>query len=76
MAVDGNFSPIFSNRTCTHTKRQRNPWWMVDLSDRHVVRKISLTNRGDCCSNRLQMVEIRVGDNPCSRTSNAMYVTI
>ncbi|XP_065051329.1 uncharacterized protein LOC135681005 [Rhopilema esculentum] len=72
MAVDGNFSSIFRNGTCTHTKRQHNPWWMVDLSDRHVVRKISLTNRGDCCSNRLQMVEIRVGDNPCSSTSNAM----
>ena len=39
-----------------------------------MVRKISLTNRGDCCSERLKKVEVRVGDNGCSYSRNPVYV--
>ena len=73
-AVDGSTNSIFGADSCTHTKYQKNPWWKVDLQKREVVRKVSLTNRGDCCAERLRQVEVRVGDNGCSYSKNPVYV--
>ena len=40
---------------CTHTYWNSDPkWWMVDLQDRHWIHEVSLLNRGDCCTYRLQ----------------------
>jgi len=69
-AVDGSRATIFNADSCTHTKNQQNPWWRVDLQQREVVRKVSLTNRGDCCAERLRNVEVRVGDDGCSYSKN------
>ena len=73
-AVDGNSNPYFANGSCTHTKYQVNPWWRVDLKERHLIRKVSLTNRADCCAYRLKNIEVRIGDHGCSPTSNPLYV--
>ena len=61
-AVDGNRNPNWSGRSCTHTHKQMYPWWRVDLKRFYLVGKVSLTNRGDCCGNRLRNFEIRVGN--------------
>ncbi|KAM3859084.1 fucolectin-like [Diretmus argenteus] len=39
------------------------PWWRVDLQNTHVVNSVTITNRGDCCSERLNGAEIRIGDS-------------
>ncbi|KAL0961812.1 hypothetical protein UPYG_G00332010 [Umbra pygmaea] len=60
-AIDGNrqtFLPHF-----THTQEETNPWWRVDLRDVYRVRSVSITNRGDCCSERLDGAEIRIGNS-------------
>ena len=50
--------------SCTHTRDDnyfRNPWWRVDLEQEEPVNEVYIVNRGDCCGNRLNPFEIRVG---------------
>ncbi|KAI8493616.1 hypothetical protein Bbelb_285370 [Branchiostoma belcheri] len=63
-AVDGNDSPVYSSNSCTHTAREANPWWRVDLGSSLCVDRVVVTNRKDCCSNRLNRFKVYVGDNP------------
>ena len=68
-AVDGNKNTYWGGSSCTHTSRQFRPWWRVDLQKNYDVSEVKITNRGDCCSNRLREIEIRVGyvdDNPAA----------
>ena len=45
-AVDGNASGIYTDRTCTHTKKNHtNPWWAVDLGCEHLVTHVQISNR-------------------------------
>ena len=36
-AVDENYSIFYRDKTCTHTKRETNPWWRVDLGQEYIV---------------------------------------
>jgi len=47
-----------------HTGSELNPWWQVDLGTNHKVSKIVITNRGDCCGNRLKRFVVMVTDFP------------
>ena len=58
-AVDGNRSPYINK--CTHTRADNNPWWRVDLERVEPVAEVNIVNRGDCCGDRLNGAEIRVG---------------
>ncbi|XP_060135414.1 uncharacterized protein LOC118091141 [Zootoca vivipara] len=62
-AIDGSTSSDFIQGSCTHTDSERNPWWMVDLKAQYQVLRVSITNRKDCCAQRLNGAEIRVGDS-------------
>ena len=64
--VDGNKNPNWGGGSCTHTNRQNRPWWRVDMRSTYKVFRVALTNRKDCCWNRLRAVEIKVtnSDNP------------
>lgn len=63
-AIDGNHIGIFSYGSCTHTAEQEEPWWTVDLLDSYIITSIILTNRQDCCKNRLSGVRIHIGNSP------------
>ncbi|XP_078578154.1 uncharacterized protein LOC144863066 [Branchiostoma floridae x Branchiostoma japonicum] len=63
-AVDGNDSPFYRKKSCTHTKTETNPWWRVDLGKSECVHQVVVTNRKDCCSNKLNGFTVYVGDNP------------
>ena len=43
-------------KTCSHTSGKG--WWKVDLGDNYSVEKIWIRNRIDCCSERLDGVEV------------------
>ena len=62
-AVDGDTETMYLRHSCTQTKQEKGAWWRVDLLDRFRVRKVKITNRGDCCWTRLRRFEIRVGSN-------------
>ncbi|CAJ1063011.1 pentraxin fusion protein-like [Xyrichtys novacula] len=62
-AIDGNRDATFSAGSCTHTAQMTNPWWRLDLLDRYIITSIVITNRGDCCEERINGAEVRIGDS-------------
>ena len=48
---------------CTSTQMQTDPWWYVDLGCERTVAKVTVTNRGDCCGERLNGFKIAVGND-------------
>ncbi|KAI4892589.1 hypothetical protein NFI96_006887 [Prochilodus magdalenae] len=62
-AVDGNLETNYHVSSCTHTVRERDPWWRVDLSRTYNITRIAITNRGDCCAERLNGAQIHVGES-------------
>eukprot|EP00058_Branchiostoma_floridae_P019990 XP_002605480.1 hypothetical protein BRAFLDRAFT_92897 [Branchiostoma floridae] len=62
-AVDGNTNGQWSARSCTHTHGQANPAWWVDLGHPHIVNRVVIYNRWDCCRERLNPFNIHIGDS-------------
>ena len=58
-AVDGGTNTQVAH--CTQTLVTTNPWWRVDLGREEPVAEVRILNRGDCCGERLNGAEIRVG---------------
>ncbi|KAE8599806.1 hypothetical protein XENTR_v10017335 [Xenopus tropicalis] len=62
-AIDGIKGTNMGKNPCTHTQEDYQPWWRLDLQKRYKVEAVVIVNRRDCCSERLQGAEIRVGDS-------------
>ncbi len=62
-AVDGNRDTNWGQRSCTHTQAEFNPWLRIDLGNVYSIRKVALTNRGDCCKERIKGAHIRIGNS-------------
>uniref|UniRef100_A0A3B5QXB1 Si:ch211-215k15.4 n=1 Tax=Xiphophorus maculatus TaxID=8083 RepID=A0A3B5QXB1_XIPMA len=62
-AIDGNQNSNLKKGSCTHTDTESNPWWRVDLLDSYIVTQVIVTNRGDCCDERINGAEIRIGNS-------------
>ncbi|XP_070544790.1 plasminogen-like isoform X2 [Ptychodera flava] len=61
LAVDGDINGVYSQRSCTHTDLEMEPWWRVNLQMQYDVHKVVLFNRKDCCEERLLNAQVRVG---------------
>ncbi|XP_072707872.1 uncharacterized protein [Ciconia boyciana] len=66
-AVDGNRDGIWQHGSCSHTRREWEPWWSVDLGGRRAVAAVVVKNRQDCCWQRLRGAQVHVGDAPAER---------
>ncbi|XP_078137951.1 uncharacterized protein LOC139920847 [Centroberyx gerrardi] len=63
-AIDGKRNSDYGRGFCSHTaENETNPWWRVDLQRTYVVTSVKITHRGDCCSERLDGAEIRIGNS-------------
>ncbi|KAL7393591.1 hypothetical protein ABVT39_013279 [Epinephelus coioides] len=62
-AIDGSRASIWSQGSCTLTNRERKPWWRLDLLRTYKINTVTITNRKDCCHNRLNGAEIRIGNS-------------
>lgn len=62
-AVDGGCSGDWYNNSCTHTKKEKNPWWLVDLGKSRKISVVLVKNRQDCCGQRLYEAEVHLGDS-------------
>uniref|UniRef100_A0A803JJA6 Pentraxin n=1 Tax=Xenopus tropicalis TaxID=8364 RepID=A0A803JJA6_XENTR len=62
-AIDGSLASNYLFIECAGTSEQEDPWWMVDLKATHKIYTIAVTNRGDCCADRINNAEIRIGDS-------------
>ncbi|XP_041958045.1 uncharacterized protein LOC121716004 isoform X1 [Alosa sapidissima] len=63
-AIDGNRDSNWYHYSCSHTGLEPNPWWRVDLLKKYRVHSVVITNRGDCCGERLNGVRIKIGNSP------------
>jgi len=57
-AVDGNTDGTFNHNSCTHTLNGGTQWWAVDLGEESHIGRVRITNRGDCCPERLANIYI------------------
>ncbi|XP_013421146.1 fucolectin-like [Lingula anatina] len=73
LAVDGNYDDIWHQGSCTHTEHGQGNWWLVDLETKANVAGVTITNRGDCCNNRLVNFEVRVGYSFVGNSSFTQY---
>ncbi|XP_068136061.1 uncharacterized protein [Hyperolius riggenbachi] len=62
-AIDGNLDTYYFSGSCTHTRDDVSPWWRVDLLQSHLISKIIIINRGDCCWDRLTGASILIGNS-------------
>ncbi|MBN3294220.1 FUCL4 protein, partial [Polypterus senegalus] len=62
-AIDGNRNSNYVYGSCTHTESHNSPWWRVDLLEKHKIYQVVITNRGDCCPEKINGAEIRIGDS-------------
>ncbi|XP_033958264.1 fucolectin-2-like [Pseudochaenichthys georgianus] len=62
-AIDGNRDHHFLSGSCSHTDAESNPWWRVDLLEPYVVTSVIISNRGDCCPERLVGAQIHIGNS-------------
>ena len=78
-AVDGNTNDQFiSGRSCTHTENggEQPEWWQVDLGSAANVISVRLTNRQDCCEQRLGGVHVYVSETSDYRTYGTLCGTV
>ncbi|KAM3915737.1 uncharacterized protein RB166_017978 [Leptodactylus fuscus] len=68
LAIDGSFSNNYPQ--CTHTDYDQDPWWTLDLRSKMRVFSVAITNRADCCEERMNGVEVRIGDAKGDGQSN------
>ena len=71
-ATDGKSNTGCHHKSCTHTKSEQSPWWRVDLGKPYPVSGVQITNRGDCCFDRLSNFDIRVGNIDSNTTDNEL----
>ena len=57
--MDGGKGVHYSK--CAFTDMESDPWWRVDLGRVEPVAEVNILNRGDCCGDRLNGAEMRVG---------------
>uniref|UniRef100_H3ADE6 Fucolectin tachylectin-4 pentraxin-1 domain-containing protein n=1 Tax=Latimeria chalumnae TaxID=7897 RepID=H3ADE6_LATCH len=60
-AINGNKNSGYLS--CTHTGHGTGPWWRVDLQQPYRISAVVITNRGDCCWERLRGAEIYIGNS-------------
>ncbi|XP_053183585.1 uncharacterized protein LOC128366843 [Scomber japonicus] len=69
-AIDGNRASQWRQGSCTHTQKNLKPWWRLDIQKLYKINTVTITNRKDCCHNRINGAEIRIG-NSLSDNGNA-----
>ena len=54
-AVDGNRDPLFSHDSCSHTNKEKEPFWIVDLGKIYRISHVIIINRlsSNCTFNSL-----------------------
>uniref|UniRef100_H2S6N7 Si:cabz01040626.2 n=1 Tax=Takifugu rubripes TaxID=31033 RepID=H2S6N7_TAKRU len=70
-AIDGRRNSFYGSGYCSHTAGdETDPWWRVDLQKKFIITTVKVTNRGDCCHERLDGAEIRIGNEPRNNGNN------
>uniref|UniRef100_A0A8D0D3Q0 Fucolectin tachylectin-4 pentraxin-1 domain-containing protein n=1 Tax=Sander lucioperca TaxID=283035 RepID=A0A8D0D3Q0_SANLU len=62
-AIDGNRASNYGQGSCSVTNNDLKPWWRLDLLKTYQINTVTITNRGDCCPERINGAEIRIGNS-------------
>uniref|UniRef100_A0A8C1JMW4 Fucolectin tachylectin-4 pentraxin-1 domain-containing protein n=1 Tax=Cyprinus carpio TaxID=7962 RepID=A0A8C1JMW4_CYPCA len=63
-AIDGNRGLHEQYKGgCSSTLAETNPWWRLDLNNVYSVSRVVVTNRIDCCVEKINGAEIRIGNS-------------
>jgi hypothetical protein len=67
--------------TMAHTVSGRGHWWSAQFEDgMREVSEVKITNRADCCGDRLRLTEVWIGDRRCgvlpNVTANGVVYTV
>ncbi|XP_058639037.1 uncharacterized protein LOC131544672 isoform X2 [Onychostoma macrolepis] len=62
-AIDFNPGFVQPSSSCSSTTAQTNPWWRVDLRYIYRISRVVITNRLDCCPERINGAEIHIGNS-------------
>ena len=64
-AIDGNTSGKYGDKSCTHTKNEKEgpAWWRATLPGQYFIEAIEVFNREDCCSDRLKDFQVYIGNH-------------
>ena len=74
-AIDGSRASNWNEGSIAHTLDDYRPWWRVDLRTAIIVNYVTITNRLDCCAERLNGAEIRIGNSLSDNgNSNERYI--
>ena len=68
-AVDADLSTSrgpWTNGSITHTQKEKEAWWEVDLGDTYTLSEVRYTGRTDCCRDRLKNTYVMVSEKPFS----------
>jgi len=63
VAIDGNTDDQWNSGTCTHTTRETDPWWKLDMGEDRTVTEVRLYNLGGHQKYKMEHIEVRVGAN-------------
>ena len=66
-AIDGNLL------TFNHTQNDNNSWWQVTLPRDIYINKINITNRHDCCQDRLTNFDVMILDQNGTQIATKYY---
>ncbi|XP_047672324.1 fucolectin-like [Tachysurus fulvidraco] len=70
LAIDGNRASNMNSYSCTTTNAQIGPWWRVDLLAVYDISNVIITNRADCCAERINGAEIHIGNSLINNGNN------
>ncbi len=63
-AIDGDTDGRYPDVSHTSDSSVANEWWQVDLGSSHLLDRIVVWNRTDCCGNRLNPYYVLVSETP------------
>uniref|UniRef100_A0A3P9AW08 Fucolectin tachylectin-4 pentraxin-1 domain-containing protein n=1 Tax=Maylandia zebra TaxID=106582 RepID=A0A3P9AW08_9CICH len=75
-AIDGNRASNYNQGSCAHTNNNLNPWWRLDLLKPYKINTVTITNRQDCCPERINGAEIRIGNSLNDNGNSYVHHTI
>jgi len=67
-AINGDSDVSWSSGSCTHTRSEAAPWWevTVPLAQPLQITSVKVTNRGDCCAERLNGFDLAINGVTCA----------
>jgi len=65
-ATDGNAASEWSSQSCTHTKREDNAWWKVDLMQPYRISTVRVVNRADTVGWEIDPFNVEVDETGCN----------